>query len=123
MNEFTDGTAKGKTLSMVDMEKRLEALTTVVNALKSENEELKKPKLLVKQYEFTPASTNPVCIISAPDVTGYHFVCWVRMWTSGTVELVYLSDNLQNNGRCWAPNTSIVAKGKVKGLALYERDY
>ena len=28
---------------MVEMEKRLEALTTAVNALKLENEELKKP--------------------------------------------------------------------------------
>lgn len=35
MSEFTDGTAKGKTLSMVDMEKRMEALPTTdkVNAL------------------------------------------------------------------------------------------
>lgn len=123
MNTFTDGTMTGNALSMVDMEKRLEALTTAVNALKSENEELKKPKLLIKQYEFTPVSTNPVCRISAPDVAGYHFVCWVRTWTYGTVALVYPSGWTQNNVSCWSPNASGVANGKVQGIALYERDY
>lgn len=33
MSEFTDGTMTGNTLSMVDMEKRLEALTTRLDAL------------------------------------------------------------------------------------------
>ena len=33
MNTFTDGTMTGNTLSMVDMEKRLEALTTRLDAL------------------------------------------------------------------------------------------
>ena len=125
MSEFTDGTAKGKTLSMVDLEQRLEALTTAVNALKSENEELKKPKLLVKQYEFTPKKTNPVCTISAPDVAGYHFVCWVRTWTDGSIELVYPEGYTQNNIKCWSTNPEAVAGTgcKVDGIALYERDY
>ena len=33
MSEFTDGTMTGNTLSMVEMEKRLEALTTQLDAL------------------------------------------------------------------------------------------
>ena len=45
------------------------------------------------------------------------------MWTGGTVELVSPSGYTQNNVDCWTPNASIVANGKVQGLALYERDY
>lgn len=33
MTEFTDGTAKGKTLSLVELEKRLEELTEKYNAI------------------------------------------------------------------------------------------
>lgn len=123
MSEFTDGTMTGNTLSMVEMEKRLEALTTAVNALKSENEELKKPKLLIKQYEFTPKATNPVCTISAPDVAGYHFVCWVRTWTAGATELVYPDNYTQNEVDCWSNQPGNFGNCKVDGIALYERDY
>lgn len=116
MTEFTDGTAKGKTLSLVELENKIEDLTKQID-------KIKQNKFLCKEYKFSVKNTNPVCQATADDITGYSFVCWVRFWTNGTVQFVYGNGTNQKNISIWAGDTNAMSSSvTISGLALYERN-
>lgn len=113
MTEFTDGTAKGKTLSLVELEKRLEELTEKYNAI-PEIEYGVKTGLTVdpnsgnsfvvnyaKKFKGTPLLFAKVC-------DGGDYWSWVTVSTS--YNTVYLWNN-----------ASFTAKVGVQYLAIGER--
>ena len=115
MTEFTDGTAKGKTLSLIELENKIEDLTNQI-------EKIKQNKLLCKEYQYSVKNTNPVCYATAEDITGYRFVCWARYWTNGTVQLAYGSGQNQKQQAVWVTDpTAMNSSIKISALALYER--
>ena len=116
MIEFTDGTAKGKTLSLVDLENKIEDLTKQIG-------KIKQNKFLCKEYTFSVKNTNPVGTATADDITGYSFVCWVRFWINGTVQLAYGNGTKQKNISLWAEDPNAMSSSvTISGLALYERN-
>lgn len=116
MTEFTDGTAKGKTLSLVELENKIEDLTKQIN-------KIKQNKFLCKEYIFSVKNTNPVCQATADNITGYSFVCWVRFWTNGNVQLVYGNGTSQKSLNLWVTDpTKMTSSVYISALALYERN-
>lgn len=116
MTEFTDGTAKGKTLSLIELENKIEDLTKQID-------KIKQNKFLCKEYKFSVKNTNPVSTATADDITGYSFVCWVRFWTNMAVQLAYGNGTSQKSLNLWVTDPTVMNSSiTISGLALYERN-
>ena len=100
MSEFTDGTAKGKTLSMVDMEQRLEALTEKCNAIPvietGTTDVLDIPKSSGKiiEVKFNHAFQTPPKIFACMNYGGVYWSnVQIRATSSATSAILSLWNN------------------------------
>lgn len=119
MTEFTDGTAKGKTLSLV-------SAFTQIDKLSNACDELNKSKtgtILLKEYTIKPISAHPCGKISADDIAGYRFLFWPCCWSNNTVNLVYIHEpTLQKNASVFTNNIAGIVDGTVSALAVYTKE-
>lgn len=86
--------------------------------------ELLNGLLLTKMFTVSVSATsNPVCYVSADDVDGYSFLCWINFTSNGTVWPVHSDLNFQQkNARIWCSDVSKINGYKVDGWALYVKN-
>ncbi|WP_276691288.1 hypothetical protein [Acidaminococcus massiliensis] len=118
MTEFTDGTAKGKTLSLVSAFSQIDKLSNSCDELNKS----KTGTILTKVYTVTPTNAVPCGKISANDIAGYKFLFWLCFWSNNTINLVY-TDNptSQKNASIFTNNGSDIVNGTVSALAVYTK--
>lgn len=81
----------------------------------------KMNNLLTIEYISTPwIDSNTSITISAPDKDGYKFLCWISLWSEGTVTLVYTtSPDQQKNAVVYTDNVASMSNNSVGALVLY----
>lgn len=119
MSEFIDGTAKGKTLSLV-------SAFTQIDKLSNDCDELNKSKtgtILLKKYTIKPINAYPCGGISADDIAGYRFLFWSCCWSNTTINLVYTPEpTLQKNASIYTDKPADIVGGTVSALAVYTKE-
>lgn len=81
----------------------------------------KMNNLLTVEYISTPwVDSNTSITISAPDKDGYKFLCWISVWSEGTVTFVYTnSPDHQKNAAVYTDNVASMSNNSVGALVLY----
>lgn len=59
--------------------------------------------------------------ITAPAVTGYDFLCWLQVTSSGWIGNIYIESPLNSTSNIWSANygMSDTATGNVSAVAMY----
>lgn len=125
MTEFTDGTAKGKTLSLQEVYKNIDTINQNIKTINSGINNLtneKSGKLIVKTFSANASDAAPCATLKATSQSGYQFICWVMVWTNGGVFPVHASHPEMMTTQIWAYDSSKVAGLTIQGLALYAKE-
>ena len=125
MTEFTDGTAKGKTLSLQAVYKNVDSINSNIKTIENSISNLQSGKsgaLTVKIFATTATNAAPCAILTATAQSGYRFLCWVMFWTDGTVVHVHSNHPEKSEAQIWAADSSSVAGKDIRGMALYVKE-
>lgn len=118
MTEFTDGTAKGKTLSLISAFSQIDKLSNSCDEL-SKN---KTGTILTKEYTVKPTNAVPCGKISADDIAGYNFLFWLCCWSNNTIVFVYTNTpTLQKNANIFTNDGATIVNGTVSAMAVYTK--
>ena len=118
MTEFTDGTAKGKTLSLVSAFSQIDKLSNSCDELNKS----KTGTILTKIYTVKPINAVPCGEISADDIAGYRFLFWLCCWSDNTINFVYTNNpGLQKNASIFTTNGANIVNGTVSAMAVYTK--
>lgn len=81
----------------------------------------KMNSLLTTEYiSFKWVDSNESIVISAPDKDGYEFLCWISLWSEGTIALIYTNaPDQQKNVIVFTDNEAKMTNNSVGALALY----
>lgn len=125
MSEFTDGTAKGKTLSLQEVYKNIDSINGKIKTIENSISDLQSGKsgaLIALTFSTTGTNSSPCATLTATAQSGYKFLCWVMFWTDGTVVHVHSNHPERSNADIWATNSSAVAGKEIRGIALYVKE-
>lgn len=125
MTEFTDGTAKGKTLSLQEAYKNIDSINSNIKTIENSISNLQSGKsgaLTVEIFATTGTNADPCATLTATAQSGYKFLCWVMFWTDGTVVHVHSNHPERSEAQIWATNSSAVAGADIRGMALYVKE-
>lgn len=76
--------------------------------------------LIIEYISAKWVGSDPSIRISAPDKDGYEFLCWVSMWSEGTVALIYTNaPDQQKNIPVFTDNETKMTNNSVGALVLY----
>ena len=125
MTEFTDGTAKGKTLSLQGIYKNVDGINSKIKMIENSISNLQSGKsgaLTVKIFSATATNAAPCAILTATAQSGYQFLCWVMVWTEGAVVPVLTNHPENSKAQIWPTNIEAVAGKTIRGMALYVKE-
>ena len=122
MTEFTDGTAKGKTLSLQEVYKNIDTINQDIKTINTGINNLKNEKsglLMVTTFSASGTNASPCAILTASEQSEYQFLCWVMIWTDGGVVPVHANHPEKSSTQIWSTDNSMVAGLTIRGMALY----
>ena len=125
MTEFTDGTAKGKMLSLQEVYQNVDSINSKIKTIENSISNLQSGKsgaLTVKIFSATATNAAPCATLTATTQSGYQFLCWLMVWTTGTVVHVHTNHPETSNAQIWATDSSAVAGKTIRGMALYVKE-
>ena len=123
MSEFTDGTAKGKTLSLPEAYENIDSINSKIKTIENSISDLQSGKsgaLIALTFSTKGTNSNPCATLTATAQSGYKFLCWVMFWTDGIVAHVHSNHPERSEAQIWASRS--VAGKDVRGMALYVKE-
>ena len=125
MSEFTDGTMTGNTLSLQETYENIDSINSKIKTIENSISNLQSGKsgaLTVKIYSATATNAAPCATLTATAQSGYKFLCWVMIWTDGTVVHVHTDHPETSKAQIWATDSGLVAGKTIRGMALYVKE-